>query len=414
MSIWIKHFKGFVKEAYMIQISNKSDCCGCTACKSICPAGAITMVEDFEGFLYPNVNIKSCISCGLCERVCPMDIKNVSKSSDHDSYVIRTKQPYELENSTSGGFITPLFQYILRKNGVFCAASYDEKFSVKHSVFDNISDIDKIRGSKYVQSDLNSCFVEVKDALNKDKLVCFVGTTCQVYGLKSFLQKEYKNLITVDLVCHGVPSPTLWKKYLEFQKKRYKSEIESVSFGNKTYGYHSGTMKIVFTNGKKYYGSACVDLMLKSFFAEISSRPGCYQCPFKILDRTSDFSLYDCWHAKELVKGLKDDDRGYTNLLIHTEKGKQILSKMEESFDVYRVSTDKAVELDGIMIEHSAYPHINRKEFYQELQNDDFEKHIKKYVTISKADKIIEKLKKLIYVIGIYQVVKQVKDYGKR
>lgn len=153
-----------------------------------------------------------------------------------------------------------------------------------------------------MQSDLGDCFSEIKKHLMQETKVCFIGTPCQVYGLKSYLRKEYDNLVTVDLVCHGTPSPKLWKKYLDEQKDKYHSEIDDIVFRNKTYGYHSGTMRIRFKNQFVYYGSARVDPMLKSFFAEISSRPSCYQCHFKSVERCSDFTIYDCWH---LNKGKK-------------------------------------------------------------------------------------------------------------
>ena len=144
-----------------------------------------------------------------------------------------------------------------------------------------------------MQSDLGDCFSEIKKHLMQETKVCFIGTPCQVYGLKSYLRKEYDNLVTVDLVCHGTPSPKLWKKYLDEQKDKYHSEIDDIVFRNKTYGYHSGTMRIRFKNQFVYYGSARVDPMLKSFFAEISSRPSCYQCHFKSVERCSDFTFQE-------------------------------------------------------------------------------------------------------------------------
>ena len=163
-------------------------------------------------------------------------------------------------------------------------------------------------------------------------------------------EKKYETLVTVDLVCHGTPSPKLWDKYLEYQKNNYHSEIEDISFRNKTYGYHSGTMRIQFKNGKTYYGSARVDPMLRSFFKEISSRPSCYQCYFKNLERCSDFTIYDCWHADQLVVGLADDDKGYTNLIVQSKKGEQVLEKIKQDFDIYPVDTERAIALDGIML----------------------------------------------------------------
>ena len=159
--------------------------------------------------------------------------------------------------------MSPLADWISKQGGVICGATYDKNFKVVHVISGGGQ---AFRGSKYVQGDLKDCFTEIKKHIEKKTVVCFIGTPCQVCGLKSFLGKEYDNLVTVDVVCHGTPSPKMWEKYLNLQKSKYHSEIESVAFRYKTYGYHSSTMRIAFKNGKSYFGSARVDLMLKSFF----------------------------------------------------------------------------------------------------------------------------------------------------
>lgn len=199
-------------------------------------------------------------------------------------------------------------------------------------------------------------------------MVGFVGTTCQVYGLKRFLKKEYQNLFTIDLVCHGTPSPKLWRKYVKYQAEKYGSSIKQISFRNKTYGYHSGTMKILFGNGKAYYGSARVDYMLKSFFSEIASRPSCYNCPYKFVNRCSDFTIYDCWHAADLVN------------------------------------------LDGIMIKKQPMKNPKRDEFYTDLDDHTLKAHIQKYIPVTRKDMLIEKSKIIFYRTGMMRVIKKVKD----
>ena len=259
-----------------------------------------------------------------------------------------------------------------------------------------------------MQSNLDDCLLKIKRYLEQGRMVCFVGTTCQVNGLKAFLRKDYKQLITVDLVCHGTPSPKLWDKYLNYQKSKYHSEIQEISFRNKTYGYHSGTMKIRFKNGKTYYGSARVDYMLKSFFKEISSKPICYQCPFKTLERCSDFTIYDCWHAAELVPGLKDDDRGYTNVIVRSEQGQKILKKISDGYEMYRADTKKAIELDGVMILNSAIPHERRSEFYVGMDNRTMQEQIQKFIPVKKTDILIERGKIIFYRLGVYWIAKKI------
>lgn len=394
----------------MIEIINKTDCCGCTACANICPRGAITMEPDFEGFLYPRVQKDKCVECGLCQKACPVLNKPEKKGDFLQSMVLRVKREDVLKNSTSGGFTTPLAEWVLEQGGAVCAATYDQNFKVVHAIIHTPEAIVRSRGSKYVQSGLGDCFDQVKGLLKQDRLVCFVGTTCQVSGLKAYLGKEYDKLICVDLVCHGTPSPKLWEKYLAFQKEKYGSEISEIAFRNKTYGYHSGTMMIRFSNGKVYYGSARVDPMLKSFFREIASRPICYRCPFKKLERCSDFTIYDCWHAAQLVPGLKDDDKGYTNVIVQSEKGQRVLEQIRDSYELYPADTETAVQLDGSMVRGSAKPHKRRAEYYMDLDRHSLPEHIAAFIPVSGKDRLIERGKLGIYRLGIYTALKKVKD----
>lgn len=264
-----------------------------------------------------------------------------------------------------------------------------------------------IRGSKYVQSDLGDCFSRIKSYLTQKRLVCFVGTPCQIEGLKAFLSKDYDNLLTVDLVCHGTPSPKLWIKYLDYQREKYHSNIKSINFRNKTYGYHSGTMKIVFDNGKIYQGSARIDYYLKSFFSEIASRPICYNCPFKTVKHCSDFTIYDCWHPEELSNEIKDDDKGYTNLIIQSEKGKQIFSQIKDKYEAYSVLPNDAIKLDGKMIAHSAIKHPQRSEYYRNIDRLSFPELINKFIPITFTDLLIERMKIVLYKLGVFNIIKK-------
>lgn len=397
----------------MINITDKAACCGCTACANICPKGAIEMEPDEEGFLYPSVDKNFCMECGLCDKVCPVQQKCESKLKSVESYVLRTKADDVLMNSTSGGFVTPLAEYILEHNGIVCAAAYDKDFTVKHIIIESLEKkkLENIRGSKYVQSDLNDCFKRIKNCLKQSRLVCFIGTTCQVNGLKSFLRKDYEELITVDLVCHGVPSPKLWRKYLDYQKNKYNSEIRNIVFRNKTYGYHGGTMKICFSDGRIYFGSARVDYMLKSFFKEIASRPSCYSCTFKTVNRCSDYTIYDCWHAAQLVENLQDDDKGWTNVIIQSEKGQKLLMQIKNQYEMYLTDTEKAVKLDGIMVKESATPHPKRNVFYEEMDNKTLPEQICEFIPVTRKDYLIEKSKTMIYKAGIYGMLRKLKGW---
>ena len=398
----------------MIQISDKTKCCGCTACASVCPKKCITMQYDEEGFLYPVVDKTSCVNCGICEKVCPVIKNYINSDLAREGVVLRAKSIKIVKESTSGGIFKPLAEWFFENDGVICAAGYNADFAVAHVIIDsrNIELEDainthKFNGSKYVQSDLRGIFPELKKKIESNRPVCFIGTTCQVAALKTYLNRSYSNLYTVDLVCHGTPSPMLWKKYLDFQQDKHKSRVKKVSFRSKVYGYHSGgMMQIEFANGKQYCASARVDYMLKSFFKEIASRPICYECPFKKIERNSDLTVYDCWHFSELVDGKLDDDNGYTNVIIQSEQGRQLLIKLENRIELYKIDLYKAIKLDGVMIQKSAIPHPDRDKFYVGCKNKTIAEMVDQIIPVTRKDYMVEMVKQCLYKTSILQKIK--------
>lgn len=393
-------------------VLDKTRCCGCSACENICPKDCIQMKPDGEGFLYPMVESDKCIQCKMCDTVCPMKHPPIRHTEIRQAYAVRSKSKEVVKNSASGGFFTPLARAVLSADGIICAATFDDDFRVIHDIL-QASDVHKqedpfkhYRGSKYVQSDLLDSFTKIKKFLIDGKTVCFIGTTCQVAGLKNFVCGYDERLLTVDLVCKGTPSPKLWKAYRDYQMQKYGSTIIDASFRNKTYGYHNTTMKLKFQDGQEYYGSGRIDFMLKSFFSEIASRPSCYTCPFKQGERCSDITIYDCWHISNLVSGVKDDNQGYTNVMIHSVAGRQILENIMNEVIIYPVDNKKAVGLDGIMVEHAAKPHPKRSEFYKELDSNELPTLIQKFIPIHKTDYIIEKCKGFLYKSGLLQTLK--------
>ena len=383
----------------MINIIDKKKCCGCTACENACPQKCIKMIEDREGFLYPQVDTQRCIDCHLCEKVCPVLNPVNLPQGELKTYVVRDKRKDILKNSTSGGVFTSIMEYVLQQHGVVYGVIMDDDRVVKHIRIDDIDDpkLRMIPGSKYVKSEIRGIFRQVKTDLDASRPVCFSGTPCQVAGLKAFLRKDFENLITVDVVCRGNPSPLYWKRYVEYQEKRYGSRITEAKFRSKTYGYHSGSMRLTFANGKKYVGSVRVNLFLKAFFEDLCSRPSCYDCAFKHAHRVSDLTIYDSWHAGELAN-LKDDDKGYTNVIIQSEKGWKLLNMIGQCLDVYEADMEKAIALDGIMVRNCVEWNERRDTFFVDLeQTGDLEQHCKKYFRISAKDYLIERVKKYVY-----------------
>lgn len=391
----------------MIKITDKAQCCGCTACASICPKKAIVMEEDEEGFLYPLVDIEKCINCGICDKAC-QNINGYKKSATELAYAVRNKSVDILNNSTSGGAFYAFASNIVNRGGSVYGAIFGEGFEVVHSEINEKEKLEEFCGSKYVQSYLGNTFSEIKQKLKNGKFVLFSGTPCQVAGLNNYLSEEYDNLFTVEVICHGTPSPLLWKKYLEYQEKKYGSTPKSIAFRKKTYGYHSGTMEIVFESGKKYTGSARVDYMLKSFFSEIASRYSCYTCIHKGNERSADISIYDCWNANKLIENFTDDDKGYTNVLINTEKGKALFNAVKEDFEYYAVDRVKAIKYDGKMVFLQPLMNEYRNEYYKSLCETGLENTVKRYINVKKKDLIIEKSKKVFYKMGLFDKIKKI------
>ncbi len=381
----------------MITVEDKTKCCGCAACKNICPQKCIQMVADNEGFFYPYVDHERCVGCNLCDKVCPMQNQE-EKIDIKAAFVLCSKDEKIRKEGSSGGFFTALAEYVINSGGVVYGVAYRDR-QIKHVRITSNSDIGELRGSKYVQSKILDIYDSIAEDLKKGSLVCFSGTSCQLNGILNYLNLKKistENFISLDLICHGVSSPLLWEKYIDYQEKKHKSKVVYINFRYKTYGYHSGSMKLGFENGKSYYGSGRVDYMLKSFFSEISSRPSCYKCNFKEFNRKADFTVFDAWNYSKLT-GDRDDDQGYTNVLVNTDKGKKLFDQIKDSYRYTEVDANKAIHLDGIMYDKSAIPHPKRNEFYINTADDTMDVIAKKYLNITLMDRFIEKLKMIYY-----------------
>lgn len=383
----------------MIQIP-VHNCCGCTACMNVCPRAAIEMKEDFEGFLYPELDESKCIGCGLCQKLCPLENPPQLSDTIHRSVVSRRNDPEVLRESTSGGFMDALAEHVLAKYGGFvCGVSYDAQFMPVHEIVNNHMDAKKFRNSKYAQSVLADTFSRIKKLLQQEKIVLFIGTPCQVAGLKSFLQKDYQTLITADIVCRSIPSPKLWREYLQWQKDKHEAEMKSVSCRKKTYGYHSGALEIDFVNGKHYTGSNRVDYFMKCFHRDVCSRLSCYDCRFKTLHRCSDFTVFDSWKPDEIAQlPAGDDDRGYSNVLVHTDRGQKILEEMQNVV-IFDANLEKMMTFTGGMERFSVKKNPGREDFYISLEKNGFQKTAQKYAAVSWVDRCIEAMKPLRYYI---------------
>lgn len=322
----------------MITISDKKNCCGCAACYSVCPKKAITMQEDEEGFLYPEIDPTHCINCGRCDKICP--ILNTTKETGMPKYgfVVQNKNEKILRESTSGGAFSALAEAIIERAGVVFGAALDRD-TVYHIAVDSKEEMYKFRSSKYVQSAIRDTLLEAKTALSLGRTVLFSGTGCQIEGLKSFLGQEYENLITVDVVCRSVPSPKVFRKYLEYREGQYGEGL-TVRFRDKTiYGYNYSNLSVRKDGKLLSHGGIESDPYLRAFFGGFCNRPSCAKCKFRKHSRVSDMTIWDCFDVRLFSKKM-DDNRGATKVVVHTNKGYELIRDCLEKLNYVEISPE--------------------------------------------------------------------------
>ena len=305
----------------MINIVDKHDCCGCSACAFACPKACITMQSDGEGFLYPHVDVATCIDCGLCEKTCPFLASFGAKQPLH-TYAAVNPNEEDRFNSSSGGIFTMLVRETIDSGGVVFGAAFDQDWSVHHIAIEREEDIPLLQGSKYVQSVIGVSFKSAKEQLQSGRKVLFSGTACQVAGLKRYLRKDYDNLLTVDVVCHGVPSPMIWQDYITTLQK--KSLIEHISFRDKQLGWLNYNFTVDYKDGSKSSESHNENLYMQGFLRDLYNRPSCHKCKVKGGRCASDITLGDFWRIDNVYPEL-NDNFGVSVVLANTQKGDGII-----------------------------------------------------------------------------------------
>lgn len=387
----------------MIKADDKTKCSGCMACYNICPQKCISMIEDEEGFLYPKVDMDTCVNCGLCDRTCPLNEKNNKKYGVVQSEIVQNKDLEVLRQSTSGGAFTPIAQYILQRNGVVFGVEMDADSNfVKHIKVEKEQNLVRFRNSKYVQSYVGNSFNDAKQELQKGRLVCFSGTPCQIQGLKNYLHKEYENLVTVDVVCRGVPSPGVWRKYTDYLKR--KGKLSSVRFRDKSLGYQYSTMEVVYKDGIIERNGIESDQWLRMFFSGMILRPSCPACNFRSVERCSDFTIWDCFNVSDLTKDL-DETKGATRMLIHTKRGQEIFNEIRDRF--YVVDADVNTVAVGI----TEKPDLNKRkrEFIQDYNKLSMEELLNEWFPMTFKVKVKKLTRRILNDMGLDMFVKKLK-----
>ncbi len=377
----------------MIRAVDSEKCCGCGACASVCPEKCITFAADGEDFLCPSVDAKKCVGCNACERVCPMLSEPEKNTAVRAFAVINTDKEVRMKSS-SGGVFGLLAEYVLAHGGAVFGAAFDKDFAVRHICALNADELPLLFGSKYVQSDTTGLFETVKQFLDSDRQVLFSGTPCQVSGLKKSLGKNYPNLLTVELVCHGVPSPAAWQKYLDFTKKKYSAEPCSVNFRSKVSGWKKFSVEILFKNGKTMREGVADNLYMKAFLRNLSLRPSCYNCPFKGLERVSDITLADFWGVEHVCPNM-DDGLGTSLVLVNSKRGLSSFEKLGSRVRVTEIDASEAVKYNSAAVKSVARPE-NRDEFFRILQCCGFGKEMHRFLAEPFSVRLKKSLKKAV------------------
>ena len=348
----------------MIEIKEKKDCCGCHACASVCPRSCIAMLPDEEGFLYPKVDRERCIDCNRCVQVCPVLHPAVPR---RPLQVWAAKNPNEevRMKSSSGGVFTLLAERIIGQGGVVFGARYDADWNVVHDWTDTLDGLAAFRGAKYMQSRMGNCFKEVRHFLNQGRPVLFSGTPCQVAGLKRFIRKENPLLWTVEIVCHGVPSPKVWQVYLTHLNRK-KEPLTLVDMRDKSIGWHQYGMKIASASHHLYVGKAVKNTYSKGFLADLYLRPSCHHCPARSGRSLSDFTLGDFWGIRRFYPAF-DDNRGVGLVFVYSEQAMNLY----KALDVLQIeATYGQAILDNPCIEHNALQTSFREEFWKRFPKE--------------------------------------------
>lgn len=358
----------------MPDLNTGKDCCGCTACASVCSHDAIEMKPDGLGFLYPQVDYEKCVECKLCEKVCAFnddyDIKD--NFAVPETRGARLKDIGEVMKSRSGGAFVAFSDWILDNGGVVYGAGYKDHFRVAHKRADSKEARDEFRGSKYVQSDLTGVLRQVRSDLQSGRKVMFSGTPCQTSALRSYIpSKLQENLWLVDIVCHGVPSPYYWRDYIAYLEKKHGKKIVSVDFRNKSkFGWHKH--KETF----RYQGSAEDVVHPFTFYRYVTQRESCSSCHFCNVHRPSDLTLADFWGWERTGSDINKDDKGLSLVLINTPKGKELFETVADRMNVVEATLEQSMQSH---LQSPTPDHPKRVQFEKDYMDKGLEYVMKKY-----------------------------------
>ena len=337
------------------------------------------MQADAEGFLYPLVDENKCIDCGACERVCPIKNAPQELEGEPDAYAAYSKNTEQRLESSSGGIFSLLAEETLQCGGiVFGAAMTEDCRKVQHIAVERQEDLWKLRGSKYLQSEIGTTYQQAESALKQGRRVLFSGTPCEIEGLQSYLHRAYENLLCVDVICHGVPSAKLWEKYVSHRENRAGVAARRTFFRHKKYGWKTFAVLFEFTNNTAYEQVLSKDLFMQMFLQNLCLRPSCYACTFKKKNRVSDITLADFWGCDSVCPEL-DDDKGLSVVLCHSPKGKAAFDAISNNMVKRPIHLNDVVKGNPSLVESCRKPD-RRDDFMNEIDMLTIPQLAKKYL----------------------------------
>lgn len=380
----------------MIEIRNKENCCGCQACFQKCPVHAISMGVDEEGFWYPHINLESCIDCGICERVCPQ-VKQYNTSEPTEIWGCYRKNLSKRMKSASGGVFAALAETVLKCGGVVFGAAFNDEWELKHRYVEKADGLEYLLGSKYVQSDIDNTYVQAKEFLRSGRVVLFSGTPCQIQGLKKYLDRDYDNLLTVDLICHGVPSPEVWSDYITEIARG--SKLIAFSPRDKTKGINNAPLVFSFDNGRIIKQLYDRNPYMRGFNQSLYLRPSCYACKFKGINRCSDLTIGDFWGYDSYFPSF-GDHYGISVAMVHNEKGKRWFNAIEDEFEMIAAKVEQILPQNPSLIK-TVPRQPERDVFFDRWKQQGVSRTVKQILRLTLRQRVDKALKPVKYYIWL-------------
>lgn len=382
----------------MVIYNKKEECCGCSACAQICPKNAIKMETDEEGFLYPKIDETKCVNCGLCKKACAF--QNGYNLEDRlekiKVFAAKSKDDEIRRKSSSGGMFTIIAEEILKESGTIYGAAFDENFKVKHIRIDSMEEIDKLRRAKYSQSRIGTTFLQVKQDLKEGKKVLFTGTPCQIGELRRFLNNiDISNLLLVDVVCHGTPSPKLFNEYIHFIEKDRKKKVIEYNHRSKTNLTGTSPEEIIYEGGEKDSTSRLSQTWRRIFYTNLPLRPSCYNCQYTNLKRAGDITIADFWGIEKYDKEIYDE-LGISLVIINTQKGNNFYKKIENKIIANERKIEEALGRNPQLQKPCKVNQEEREKFWNLYYKHGIKKIAQKYGKYTILGKIKHKVKQYI------------------